>query len=206
MSRGSTGHWQRIYRTKSPTELSWYEAVPRRSLDLIQATGVQLEATILDVGGGASELVDHLMAAGHTDITVLDIAPAALAKARTRLGPTAEQVEWIAADVTSFEPQRRYALWHDRAVLHFLTTPSERDQYLKVLAKALAPHGHLILGTFGPQGPSQCSGLPVQRYSEQDLGALLSAHFELRHHEIENHPTPSGQLQQFLWSWWQAAA
>ena len=206
MSGGSAGHWQRIYQTKSPTELSWYEAVPQRSFDLIQATGVTLAAPILDVGGGASQLVDHLLAAGYTDISVLDIAPAALEEARARLGPAAERVEWIAADVTTFQPRRRYVLWHDRAVLHFLLAPSERAQYLTVLGTALARQGHLILAIFGPQGPPRCSGLPVQRYSEKDLGALLGSHFKLRRSEMENHRTPAGHLQQFLWSWWQAVS
>jgi trans-aconitate methyltransferase len=176
------------------------------SLDLIQGTGVAFTDPILDVGGGASQLVDHLIALGHTDVSVLDIAPAALEAARARLGPAAKQAEWIAADVTTFQPQRRYALWHDRAVLHFLLTPSERAQYLGVLAASLAPRGHLVLATFGPQGPTRCSGLPVQRYSEEDLGALLGSDFQLRRCEIENHLTPSGHHQQFLWSWWQTGS
>jgi trans-aconitate methyltransferase len=122
-------------------------------LDPIQATGVSLTAPIIDVGGGDSQLVDHLLAAGHTDVTVLDIASAALARTRTRLGPAAARVEWIAADVATFRPERRYALWHDRAVFHFLTSPSERARYLTVLEAALVPQGHLILATFGPKAP-----------------------------------------------------
>ncbi|HEY3013312.1 MAG TPA: class I SAM-dependent methyltransferase, partial [Gemmatimonadales bacterium] len=166
------------------------------SLDLIHGTGVARTDPILDVGGGASQLVDHLMALGHTDVSVLDIAPAALEKARARLGPAAKQVEWIAADVTTFQPLRRYTVWHDRGVFHFLVTPSDRMSYLKALVAALAPQGHLVLATFGPQGPLRCSGLPVQRYSEDDIGALLGSQFQLRSSEIENHLTPSGQEQQ----------
>lgn len=205
MSDEPARHWQRIYRARSPAELSWYEPVPQHSLDLIRAARLSLSDPILDVGGGASELVDHLLAAGYTDVTVLDIAPSALDIARARLGLSGSRVKWIAGDVLSFEPQRRYALWHDRAVLHFFTTPTDRSRYLKVLAEALVPEGHLVLATFGPAGPSRCSGLPVQRYSEEDLSALLLPRFRLRRSEMENHRTPTGQVQPFLWSWWQAA-
>jgi trans-aconitate methyltransferase len=203
VSGGSAGHWETIYRTRSPDELSWYQAVPRRSLELIQATGVALTASILDVGGGASPLVDHLLAGGYTDVSVLDIAPAALEQAKTRLGPAATRVQWIAADVTDFHPERRYALWHDRGVFHFLVTLSEQARYLAVLRSALAPAGHLVLAMFGPQGPERCSGLPVQRYSREDLSGLLGSHFRLRRAELDNHLTPRGQHQEFLWSWWQ---
>ena len=167
--------------------------------------GLPLSAPILDVGGGASQLVDHLLAAGHTDVSVLDIAPAALAQAQARLGSAAARVQWIVGDVTTFKPQRHYALWHDRAVLHFLTTRSDLAQYLTVLTAALASRGHLILATFGSQGPNRCSGLPVQRYSKEEVSALLGFRFQLRRCAIENHHTPTGQ-QQFLWSWWQASA
>jgi SAM-dependent methyltransferase len=205
MSGESAGHWQRIYQTKAPTELSWYESVPQRSLDLIQATGVPLTAPIIDIGGGDAQLVDHLLAAGYTDVTVLDIASAALARTRGRLGPAAARVEWIAADVATFLPKRRYALWHDRAVFHFLTSLSEQGRYLTVLEAGLARQGHLILATFGPLGPSHCSGLPVQRYSKEELSSLLGFRFQLRRCESETHLTPTGQEQQFLWSWWQAS-
>jgi hypothetical protein len=206
VSGESAGHWQRIYQTKAPTQLSWYESVPQRSLDLIRATGVSLTAPIIDVGGGDSQLVDHLLAAGYTDVTVLDIASAALARTRTRLGPAAARVEWIAADVATFQPERRYTLWHDRAVFHFLTSLSERARYVTVLEAALARQGHLILATFGPQGLSRCSGLPVQRYSKEGLTTQLGFRFQLRRSEIESHRTPTGHQQQFLWSWWQASA
>jgi SAM-dependent methyltransferase len=203
MSGGSAGHWETIYRTRSPDELSWYQAVPRRSLELIQATGVALTAPILDVGGGASRLVDHLLAGGYTDVSVLDIAPAALEQAKTRLGPIATRVHWITCDVTLFQPERRYELWHDRAVFHFLVTPSEQARYLAVLRSALAPGAHLLLAMFGPGGPERCSGLPVQRYSQEDLRGLLSSDFRLRRAELDDHLTPTGQHQEFLWSWWQ---
>jgi len=200
------GHWQRIYEIKSPSEMSWYQPVPERSLELIRATGVALDHPILDVGGGASTLVDHLQTGGYTDVSVLDIAPAALEKAQARLGPAAARVKWIATEVTAFRPTRRYALWHDRAVFHFLVTPSERSRYLALLRAALAPTGHLILATFGPRGPERCSGSPVQRYSEEQLTDLLGSDFQLRLCAFDDHLTPEGRQQEFLWSWWQLRA
>jgi hypothetical protein len=134
------------------------------------------------------------------------VPQASLDLTRARVGPAAARVEWIAADVTTFRPQRRYALWHDRAVFHFLVTATQREQYLSVLTVALAPKGHLILATFGPQGPTRCSGLPVRRYSADELGVLLGPSFQLRRHGLENHRTPTGRDQQFLWSWWQGTA
>ena len=197
-------HWQRLYETRSADQVSWYEPVPERSLELIRATGIPLEAPILDVGGGASLLVDHLLASGYTDISVLDLSPAALAQARGRLGPAAGQVTWIAADITSFVPERRYALWHDRAVFHFILRPDEQRRYLAALRKGLAPHGHVVLATFGPGGPERCSGLPVQRYSVAALEVLLGPGFQLRSSRIEQHRTPGGETQEFLYTWWQA--
>jgi len=206
MSRDSAGHWETMYEDSNPTELSWFEPVPSRSLALIQATGLPPDAPLLDVGGGASSLVDHLLAAGYTDVSVLDIAPAALAQVRARLGPAASRVEWIVTDVTAFQPKRRYAMWHDRAVVHFLTAAAERERYLAVLTASLAPGGHVVLATFGPQGPTRCSGLPVQRYSADDLGMLLGTGFRLRRTLQEDHRTPAGGYQQFVYTWWQAAA
>jgi SAM-dependent methyltransferase len=197
-------HWQHLYETRSADDVSWYEPVPERSLALIRATGIPLEAPILDVGGGASLLVDHLLASGYTDISVLDLSPAALEQARARLGPAAGRVTWIAADITSFVPERRYALWHDRAVLHFILRPDEQRRYLAALRKGLAPHGHVVLATFGPGGPPRCSGLPVQRYSAAALEVLLGPGFDLRSSRIEQHRTPGGETQEFLYTWWQA--
>lgn len=201
----SASHWQRIYQTRSPAEVSWYQSFPQRSLELIQAAGLAPFEPILDVGGGDSPLVDHLLRSGYTDVTVLDIAPAALQHAQARLGTAGARVKWITCDVTAFEPERRYALWHDRAVFHFFVTASDRIRYLSVLPRALAPAGHLILATFGPRGPDQCSGLPVQRYSEDDLSSMLGPDFQLRRCELHDHITPMGLPQQFLWSWWSVA-
>lgn len=193
-----------MYRTRTPTDVSWYQPVPTRSLDLIRATGVARSAAILDVGGGASTLVDHLIAAGYTDVTVLDISPSALDHARARLGERASRAKWIVSDVTEFRPARRYELWHDRAVFHFLVDRAARDRYLEVLGEAIAPRGHLILATFGPGGPTRCSGLDVRRYSADDLSALLAPRFLPVQNLLEQHVTPAGATQEFLYGWWQA--
>jgi len=197
-------HWESVYDTREPTEVSWYQAAAARSLELVRATGEPRTAAILDVGGGASTLVDDLLASGYSDVTVLDLAANALDRARARLGESATRVEWVEADVTHFRPQREYAIWHDRAVFHFLTGEEERVRYLEVLREALRPRGHFILATFGPQGPRRCSGLDVRRYAVEDLTTLLGPGFELRRHLLEDHRTPAGVSQQFLYGWWQA--
>ena len=203
MSDDLRDHWQEVYATRAPTEVSWYQPVPERSLALIRETGVPPDAPLLDVGGGASMLVDHLLLAGYTDLTVLDISGTALAAAQARLGAAAARVRWIETDITGFAPERRYTLWHDRAVFHFLVEPERRQRYLDVLGAALVPGGHLILATFGPLGPTRCSGLPVQRYAAAELDGLLAPRYRLIRSEIEDHVTPAGQPQQFLYGWWQ---
>ena len=195
-------HWQTAYQTRDATTVSWFQPVPVQSLELIQATGVAETSPIIDVGGGASTLVDHLLAAGYSDLTVLDIAPAALERARSRLGALADRVAWIAADVTRFVPARRYGLWHDRAFFHFLTDPEDRDRYLRVLRAGLAEGGHLILATFGPEGPTRCSGLDVHRYSAAELSQVLGTGFRLERSNLDEHLTPAGGCQQFLYGWW----
>ena len=199
-------HWERVYETKDPTEVSWYQPMPERSIALIRETEVPLQAPLIDVGGGASTLVDILSNSDYTDVTVLDISGAALAKARERLGTKAGAISWLEADVTAFEPQRRYYLWHDRAVFHFLTDPDGVQRYLDVLRTALVPGGHFVIATFGPEGPDQCSGLPVTRYSVDSLANLLQDDFDVRSFEIQDHVTPTGTVQQFLYAWWQVKA
>lgn len=178
--------------------------MPAKSLQLIRSSGVAHDAPILDVGGGASTLVDHLLDAGFSDVSVLDIASSAFTQTRARLEANATQVSWIEADITAFEAPRCYAIWHDRAVFHFQVDAADRDQYLDVLRRSLRPEGHLILATFGPGGPERCSGLDIQRYSVDSLRTLLEPHFRLRAFDIEEHRTPSGSSQEFLYSWWQA--
>lgn len=198
METGRRVHWERVYQAKLPTELSWYQADPAVSFRLIGRAGVGRLEPILDVGGGASVLADSLVAAGYQDVTVLDISSAALAVVQNRLGPA---VWVIRADVTRFEPARRYALWHDRAVLHFLTDPEDRQAYVRALTRALRPGGHVILATFALDGPTRCSGLPVERYDAPRMAELLGPAFQLRGAETETHRTPSGAAQQFQYGW-----
>jgi len=199
-------HWQTVYQTKAPTETSWYQPVPQRSLEWIHAAGLPPASPILDAGGGASTLVDHLLGASFPDVTVLDIAPASLAAAKVRLGAMAARVQWIEADVTAWQPARRYGLWHDRAVFHFLVDSMLRARYVDVLRSALARGGHAMIATFGPDGPQRCSGLAVRRYSADELCAVLGPSFHLVRSQIETHITPGGITQQFLYGWWQAEA
>ena len=195
-------HWEQVYATRPSDEVSWYQPRPERSLQLIRDAGVTVETPIIDVGGGASTLVDHLLDEGYRDITVLDIAASAFGHSRARLGPRVDDVEWIIGDVTRFKAQRSYGLWHDRAVLHFLTAADDRDRYVQVLEQALAPRAHLVLSTFGPQGPLKCSGLDVRRYDVEMVTELLGDLFELRSDTLETHSTPSGSTQQFLYTSW----
>ncbi len=193
-------HWEQVYRQKPDETLSWFQPRPEISLDLIHAAGLRKTEALIDVGGGASRLVDQLQAEGFTDLTVLDIAEQALIAARTRLGNSASQVHWIAADVTAWQPGRSYRLWHDRAVFHFLTDPAERAAYRKNLQAALTPGGTAIIASFAPDGPERCSGLPVQRYSPGTLAAELGPGFRLITHRNEAHNTPTGKVQQFQYS------
>lgn len=203
MTETRQSHWQRVYTDKEPVDVSWYQRVPSTSLRLISVTGAARSGPVLDAGGGASTLVDQLLAAGYTDISVLDVSGKALERSRARLGEQADAVHWIESDVTAFVPSRRYEVWHDRAVFHFLTDPGERSKYIDVLERTLLPRGHLLLATFGPEGPQRCSGLPVQRYDIGSLQLLFADRFELRDHALEVHQTPAGSAQQFLYSWWQ---
>lgn len=202
MTVARRSHWEDVYGSKGHTEVSWYQEVPDKSLALINATGVSTEDAIIDIGGGASTLVDHLLEAGYADVTVLDLAATAFDQARERLGEQAGMVNWVVSDVTQFEPERQYRLWHDRAVLHFLTAASDRARYVEVLKDALVPGGHAVIATFGPDGPLKCSGLEIRRYSVSMLEELLGPEFEVQSHELENHQTPMGSTQQFLYSCW----
>lgn len=204
MNNSRKSHWEHVYTTKDSVNVSWYQPVQAKSLELIRSTDVSLQAPILDVGGGASTLVDNLLDAGYQDISVLDIASSAFTQARARLGATATQVKWIETDITDFEPSRSYSVWHDRAVFHFLTDAADRERYLSVLRQSLQPRGHFLLATFGEEGPTRCSGLEVQRYSVEMLKTLLEPDFRIRAYEIEEHRTPMGAAQEFLYSWWQA--
>ncbi len=193
-------HWEQVYTTKSTTGVSWFQAHAEQSLRLIQDTGVPLSAAIIDVGGGASTLVDDLLAGGYRALSVLDISAAALKAAQVRLGAAAEQVRWLVGDITSVElPTQTFDVWHDRAVFHFLTTPEQRAAYVCQVLHAVKPGGHVIVSTFAEDGPLQCSGLPVMRYSADGLHAEFGAPFELIRHEQEEHRTPAGGIQKFVY-------
>lgn len=202
MSESRRLHWEGVYDSKAFRDVSWYQPRPAMSLELIAGADVARDAPIIDIGGGASTLVDHLLADGYRDVTVLDVSGRALAQARGRLGESAGRVHWIVSDVATFRPERPYRLWHDRAVLHFLVDADDRDRYVEALRAALAPGGHLVLATFGPEGPLKCSGLEVRRYSLEMMGELLGHEFELQADTIEFHRTPAGGRQQFLCTRW----
>lgn len=193
-------HWENVYSTKQTDAVSWFQPHADLSLDLIKATGVSREAGIIDVGGGASTLVDDLVADGYTDLAVLDLSAAALDAARKRLGPQAGRVEWIVADITKAElGGQRYDIWHDRAVFHFLTDPADRAAYVQTVLRSVKPGGHVIVATFAEDGPLQCSGLPVVRYRPGELHDQFGAAFTLLKHQKETHSTPSGAMQQFIY-------
>jgi 2-polyprenyl-3-methyl-5-hydroxy-6-metoxy-1,4-benzoquinol methylase len=192
-------HWEEVYAAKAATEVSWFQPIPATSLAMIRASGIALDASVIDVGGGASTLVDHLLAAGYRSITVLDLAASALDVARRRLGQAADRIDWITADILTWRPAARFDLWHDRAVFHFLTEPPQRKAYLDTLKLALKPGGTAILATFALDGPDRCSGLPVQRYSPASLAAELGGEFTLVESASEEHLTPSGAVQRFVY-------
>lgn len=192
------GHWDAVYRNKSATEVSWYEPRAGHSLELIRRTDIALTDAIIDIGGGASVLVNDLLEAGYRDLTVLDVSAVALEKLRVRLGSSASRVTLLHHDVTAFEPDRQYALWHDRAVFHFLIDRADRQRYLAALRRALRFGGHVVISTFGVSGPERCSGLPTVRYDERALGAELGEDFKLVESSTRIHLTPAGAPQQFL--------
>jgi len=195
----SREHWDHVYQTKGPTGVSWFQPHASQSLALIRETGVPLDAPIIDVGGGASTLVDDLLDQGHTNLTVLDLSGAALAASQARLGERAKAVAWKVGDITAVElPALTYDVWHDRAVFHFLAAPQERQAYVRAMLQALRPNGHAIIATFADDGPQQCSGLPVTRYSPAGLYAQFGDAFTMLRQERQAHHTPFGTVQQFV--------
>lgn len=190
-------HWQKVYAQRDPQAVSWYEPVPEISRALIDEARLPAGAAIIDAGGGASKLAGDLLAAGYRDITVADIADEALQAAQAELGDRASRVEWIVADLRDHDFGRRYDLWHDRAVLHFMVDRTDRERYLRTLRRSLAPDGHVILATFGLRGPTQCSGLPVRRYDAEGLSQLLGPSFRIVSSRETEHTTPSGATQLF---------
>jgi len=199
MQTNREAHWTGVYQTKDSTSVSWYQQEPEPSLRALDRFGIQPTASLVDVGGGASNLVDRLLQRGWTDLTVLDIAAPALEVAKARLGPLAGSVSWIVADITDWRPARRYDVWHDRAVFHFLIEAEQREAYRRALSAGLAADGLLIMATFAPDGPERCSGLPVQRYDGAALARELGPSFTLAGEWREQHLTPSGASQSFNW-------
>lgn len=197
---GTRSHWEKVHTAKSETEVSWYQPHSLRSLELISAAAPDPAAAIVDIGGGASRLVDDLLAQGYTDLTVLDVSEAALAKARLRLGRDSGKVDWVVADITEWHPPRAYDVWHDRAVFHFLTGPEPQAAYLAALRAGTAAGSTVIIATFALDGPESCSGLPVQRYSPETLAARLGPSFSLTHQAEETHETPWGSQQKFSYA------
>ena len=196
----SRAHWEHVYSTKAADAVSWYQPHADLSMQMIKAEGMPATAAILDVGGGASMLVDDLLVAGYSDINVLDLSAAALDAARERLGTHAAQVNWIQADITHVQlPLHAFDVWHDRAVFHFLTDTQQRRLYVQQLIHALKPAGHVVIATFAEDGPTQCSGLPVMRYRADQLAAELGSAFDLIQHQQAAHHTPFGTTQQFTW-------
>ncbi|MBH9409896.1 class I SAM-dependent methyltransferase [Pseudomonas aeruginosa] len=193
-------HWQRVYESKPSDAVSWFQAEATLSLDLIRRIGAPREAAIIDVGGGASTLVDGLLAEGFGDLTVLDLSDAALRVARNRLGARGEEVRWIAGDITGVDlPEATYDVWHDRAVFHFLTTAEARRAYVRQVMKAVRHGGHVLGATFAADGPPEGSGLPVMRYDADELHAEFGSAFQLTEHRDEHHVTPAGRVQHFVY-------
>ena len=194
-------HWEKVYASKRENEVSWFQENPAPSIDLISKAGATAASSVIDIGGGASRLVDALVGSGFLDVTVLDLSDAALAAAKARLGSRAGQVQWVQADVTEWEPQgRAYDIWHDRAAFHFLTEECDRMAYVARLIKAVKPGGHAIIATFAPDGPERCTGLPVQRYDAESLRGVVGDAFELIGTLLHEHRTPWGSAQHFQFS------
>lgn len=199
-SKSPQAHWENVYASKHESEVSWFQENPAQSLALIAAAGASPDTAIIDVGGGASRLVDSLVARGFRAVTVLDLSEAALRTAQARLGQGAASVCWLVADVTTWEPSQAYDVWHDRAAFHFLTEEKDRAAYAARLRSALKIGGHAIIATFAMEGPEKCSGLAVVRYDAASLGRALGPEFELRQTSRHDHATPWHSQQAFQYS------
>lgn len=193
-------HWQNVYATKGEAEVSWFQDSPAISLEMIRTAAPDHGAAIIDIGGGASRLVDALLQEGYRNLAVLDLSANALDAAKKRIGAAASTVDWIVADATAWRPAKTYDVWHDRAAFHFLTDPRDRADYVERLRSAVAPGGHIIIATFALDGPEKCSGLPVQRYDSASLSDELGPEFELVEARSETHHTPWNSTQAFQFS------
>lgn len=196
MTANKQEHWEQVYQTKTPEQVSWTQETPTVSLDLIKGLKLDKKAKIIDIGGGDSNLVDHLLEEGYKNISVLDISAAAISRAKKRLGTKADQVQWIVSDVLDFKPQEKFDLWHDRAAFHFLTETAQRKTYVATADKAVS--SYMIMATFSELGPNKCSGLEIKQYSEASLRAELQAGFNVLNAQSEAHITPFDTTQNFL--------
>lgn len=189
-------HWETVYETKNPDQVSWTQDVPKTSLDFIASFGVTKKSKIIDIGGGDSKLVDYLLDEGFENITVLDISAKALEKAKNRLGDKAKKINWVVSDITEFEPTTTYDIWHDRATFHFLTTTEQVSKYMEIARKSV--NGYLTIGTFSENGPTKCSGLDIKQYNEETLTNELNNGFDKIRCVTEDHLTPFNTKQNFL--------
>lgn len=189
-------HWENVYETKSPNEVSWTQENPKTSLDFIASFGLDKQAKIIDIGGGDSKLVDYLIEQGYENISVLDISAKALERAKKRLGNKAEKIHWIVSDITAFKPETTYDIWHDRAAFHFLTTPEQISKYKDIVQKFVT--GFLTIGTFSENGPKKCSGLDIKQYNENNLSEMFSNSFDKIRCITEDHTTPFDTVQNFI--------
>lgn len=191
-------HWENIYQTKRLDEVSWFEPIPETSLSFLKQFNIPATAKIIDIGGGDSFLVDHLLDAGYQDVTVLDISGSAIDRVKARLGVRADQVKWIVADAATFKPVEKYDFWHDRAAFHFLTKEQEIEGYLDTVQKSIQPTGILVIGTFSGQGPKKCSGIEIRQYSETSMSERLKKYFEKIKCITVDHKTPFDTIQNFI--------
>lgn len=196
ISSDNKSHWENVYENKNPDQVSWTQKKPQTSLDLITSSGLGKDASIIDIGGGDSNLVDFLLEEGYENITVLDISAKALQKAQERLGDAANKVKWIATDITAFEPTEKYDIWHDRAAFHFLTKPEQSSKYIDIAEKNV--NNFMIIGTFSKNGPAKCSGLDIQQYDEESLAEKFKAGFTKINCITEDHITPFETVQNFV--------
>lgn len=192
-------HWNKVYQEKSEQDVSWFQEIPNKSLELIDECNLQPNDGIIDIGGGDSRLVDHLLAKGFLNLTVLDISSSALEKAKFRLGERSKSIKFVVSDVTKFKPDEKYKLWHDRATFHFLTNIQDIETYLSIANEAIAPGGFLIVSTFSKSGPEKCSGLPVSQYSDLDLKSLFQKYFDNIRCFEDTHQTPWNSSQNFIY-------
>ncbi|WP_162056277.1 class I SAM-dependent methyltransferase [Pontibacter pamirensis] len=191
-------HWDAIYQKKNPNEVSWYQPTPTTSLDFVKQFDVPKNAKIIDIGGGDSLFVDHLLDLGYQDVTVLDISASSLDKAKQRLGERAAKVKWIVADAATFKPTEKYDFWHDRAAFHFLTQEQEIEHYLRAVQQGIKPAGVLVIGAFSERGPSKCSGIDIRQYSEVSMAERLKSFFEKIRCITVDHRTPFNTIQNFV--------